>query len=63
MRDGGVKNWRGISYASLLDNRFCHWLWKRWFCPKGWHLWDEVMSLEDHSLYCDACEMEVWLTP
>lgn len=33
--------------------------WKNSNCPQGIHLWDEVWSLDDHYLLCDACEMEV----
>ena len=28
-------------------------------CSHGWHLLDEVQSLEHHSLFCDACEMDI----
>ena len=35
------------------------WLWKRVFCKRGWHAWDEVWSVERHYLVCDACEREV----
>lgn len=35
------------------------WLWKRIFCKRGWHAWDEVWSVERHYLVCDACEREV----
>ena len=39
-------------------------LWKRIFCPRGWHAWDEVCSVTRnpkgvicrlHYLSCDAC--------
>ena len=30
-------------------------VWKQANCPKGEHLWDEVLSTERHYLYCDAC--------
>ena len=46
------------SYPPIFDNRFSHWLWKRLCCPRGWHLWDEVLSELGHCLYCDACEIE-----
>ncbi len=33
--------------------------WKVSNCPQNHHLFDEVWSLDDHYLYCDACGMEV----
>lgn len=36
-------------------------LWAKLFCKKGWHVWDEVWSLHDHYLYCDACERKIYL--
>ena len=51
--------WLGITYPRLLDHAPVQYLWRRVFCPMGWHLWDEVWSLEDHVLFCDACEMEI----
>jgi hypothetical protein len=29
--------------------------WKDQECIKGNHLWDEVLSVDRHYLYCDAC--------
>lgn len=46
------------TYPSILDNRLSHWLWKRLCCPRGWHLWDEVLSELGHRLSCDACDIE-----
>jgi hypothetical protein len=53
--------WHGITYPSILDHKFVQGLWGKVFCPRGWHLWDEVESDKDHDLFCDACEMEVAL--
>jgi hypothetical protein len=37
--------------------------WYRKECPKGHHLWDEVLGIEKHYLFCDACgKMEYDLT-
>lgn len=33
--------------------------WKTANCPSGIHLWDEVISDDDHYLHCDACGIEV----
>ena len=53
-----MKNWYGYTYPRVLQNNFCWWLWKKTFCKRGWHLWDEVLS-ERHYLFCDACEIEL----
>ncbi len=31
--------------------------WARCRCVRGVHLWDEVLSIKDHYLICDACEL------
>jgi hypothetical protein len=51
-------NYENYTYPKFLQNRLAHWLWKKLFCRMGWHLWDEVLSLDYHYLYCDACEKE-----
>lgn len=33
--------------------------WKNSNCPQGFHLWDEVWSIDSHYLHCDACGMEI----
>lgn len=33
-------------------------LWKRFMCSKGYHAFDEVLSVE-HVLSCDACGLSV----
>lgn len=30
-------------------------IWKRFFCPRKWHLFDESCSSDRHVLHCDAC--------
>lgn len=30
--------------------------WKKRNCGEGKHLWDEVLSTDNHYLFCDACE-------
>ncbi len=54
-----IRTWRGVTYPSILQYRPFWWLWKRLFCPREWHLFDESMSSEDHCLYCDACGLSV----
>jgi hypothetical protein len=54
-----MKNYKGYTYPKFLQNKLCWYLWKRIFCKRGWHLWDEVSSLDEHYLYCDACECQV----
>jgi hypothetical protein len=54
-----MNNYRGITYFKFLDNRFFHWLFKKYFCGKNIHLFDECESLDDHTLYCDACGLTV----
>ncbi len=54
-----MNNYRGITYFKFLDNRFSHWLFKKYFCGKNIHLFDECESLDDHTLYCDACGLTV----
>lgn len=51
--------WNYISLPSFLQK---DWFWKLWanfMCPKGWHLLDEAMSLNNHYLFCDACEISI----
>jgi hypothetical protein len=35
--------------------------WKNANCPQGIHLFDEVLSNNEHYLVCDACGMEVYI--
>lgn len=49
------RGWIGITYPSLLDNSLARGVWRQFFCGRGWHLFDEVMSLSAHYLSCDAC--------
>jgi hypothetical protein len=36
--------------------------WKKTNCIQNHHLWDEVWSLENHYLHCDACGIEVHIS-
>ena len=54
-----MDKWLGITYPSIFGNAFVWAIWARLFCRRGWHLWDEVLSIESHSLFCDACELDL----
>lgn len=53
-----MDNYLGKSY--LIDGEiwsdFDLTLWKKHKCSLGEHLFDEVLSLDRHYLFCDACE-------
>jgi hypothetical protein len=64
------KNWYGITYPfGFLVGSQSNWftkLWKRFMCPHGWHLFDECWGASNsddyemvHSLYCDACDLDI----
>lgn len=53
--------YQGYSYPKILQNPFVWFLWKKFQCPKGNHLWDEVKELDRHYFYCDACDKEVFI--
>lgn len=54
--------WYGVTHyvpvRSIRDNIFTF-LWKKLLCHRGWHLFDECMSLDHHDLHCDACGLTV----
>jgi len=56
-----VRMWYGITYP--LSNVLCYKpilkFWKKHCCVHGWHLFDECDSSGVHSLYCDACELDI----
>ena len=57
------KNWYNITYFSFdgwLPEWFYKW-WKRYRCLKNHHLFDEVLTGYEHSLFCDACGLTVRL--
>lgn len=31
-------------------------VWKKLCCRVDWHAWDEVSSVDEHYLVCDACD-------
>ena len=42
-----------IGYTYFIPALFLP-LWRKVFCCRHWHLWDEILS-DEHYLYCDAC--------
>lgn len=55
------EKWYGISYPlpTFLQTNWAWNLWAKIMCPKGYHLFDEVQSSQSHSLFCDACEINI----
>jgi len=51
--------YRGYVYPRCFDNYRMWWVWRKLFCPRGWHLWDEVSTPDESYLFCDACGEEV----
>ena len=51
-----IRPWYSITYPGVFDSGFMRFFWKRIFCARGWHLWDEHDNVEMHDLYCDACK-------
>lgn len=53
--------WLGVTYPAPKFLQV-EWFWNLWakvMCPHGYHLLDECQSLEDHTLYCDACDLDI----
>lgn len=51
--------YHGITYPIFFCFKPFFWLWKRICCRRGWHLFDEVWSTDNHYLHCDVCELVV----
>ena len=59
-----MSRYHGYSYPPILGWSPLLWLWSKFCCPRGWHLWDEVPASydpgePDHWLACDACGCEI----
>lgn len=52
-------NYCGLTYPKFLQNRFSRWIWKKVFCKRNFHLFDECESDIDWYLSCDACNLMV----
>lgn len=64
MKNRMKDKWFGVTYIGVLPEwmqnvKWIYSFWKKYMCSKGFHLFDEVQSLESHYLYCDACELEI----
>lgn len=46
--------WEGSTHKVPM---FLLGVWRRVFCKRGWHCFDEVWAPPDHYLSCDACEL------
>lgn len=65
--DAPQMDYHGISYWRRWHDWMPDWMWTRviyplwirWRCPRGRHLLDEVWSIDEHELRCDACGMRV----
>lgn len=53
------EDWLGVTYPKILQNKFVWRAWKFIFCPMGFHLFDELQSVDDHYLSCDSCDFVV----
>lgn len=56
--------YRGITYPHFLSYKFCLKIWKKLFCKKDIHLFNEVFAADllffhPHYLSCDACGLIV----
>ena len=53
--------WLGVTYPvpHIFQVSWFWNLWAKFMCPHGWHLLDECQSVESHSLYCDACDLDI----
>jgi len=58
------KKWYGITYPlpEWLQQDWLFRLWEKYMCSKGYHLWDECMSVQHHDLVCDACQTYIDIT-
>lgn len=54
-----MKGYRGISYPAILGRWPIFNLWKKFMCPRNYHLFDECLSDDDHYLVCDACDLSI----
>lgn len=48
-----------LTYPKFLQNKLAWFIWKKAFCYRQWHLWDEYIIGNQHYLHCDACGKEI----
>lgn len=54
----------GITYPSILRSRLIRSLWKRYYCKRNIHLFDECLSVGypwHHFLVCDCCQLMIYI--
>lgn len=56
------EKWLDVSYPKILQNKLVWFIWRNALCQFGFHLFDETQSVEDHYLYCDACDFVVHIS-
>ena len=47
-----------FTYPKVLQRKSVWRIWKKTFCKRGWHLWDQCIS-DKNELFCDACERTI----
>lgn len=52
-----LDKYHGITHKEMNDKQLHK--HKQYKCPKGLHVFDEVLSDSDHYLYCDACGLTI----
>ncbi len=53
------RRYYGLTHPRILGCSFIRYLWKKFFCKRNFHLFDECESSESWCLHCDACELMV----
>ena len=56
-----MKKYEGITYFKIFDNSIARKIFRRFFCKRGVHLFDEVVNDKEQYLHCDACELIVYV--
>lgn len=58
-----TRTYHGLTYPRLVQFAWQFWLWRKLFCKRKMHLFDEVFSSGgddwNHYLVCDACGLMV----
>ncbi len=54
-----MDEYQNITYPGSFNNEKSLSNWKKEFCHKGHHLFDEVKKDTSHYLHCDACNLIV----
>ena len=57
------KRYIGLTYPRIFANRFVRIFWKRFLCPRNMHQFDEMLTIDEHVLVCDACDFAIPIKP